>query len=45
MLAWVDALTNITQTGAPDGDFEPLKEFFSEEETVKITVAIGTINV
>ncbi|MEZ2131128.1 MULTISPECIES: carboxymuconolactone decarboxylase family protein [unclassified Sinorhizobium] len=45
VLAWVDALTNIAQTGAPDSDFEPLREFFSEEEIVKITVAIGAINV
>lgn len=45
VLAWVDAVTNIAQTGVPDSDFEPLKEFFSEEEIVKITVAISAINV
>ncbi len=45
LLRWVDSVTKIAQTGIPDADFEPLKQHFSEEEIVKITVAIGTINV
>ena len=45
VLGWVDAVTNIAQTGAPDDAYEPLKQFFSEEEIVNSTVAIGTINV
>ena len=44
VLAWTDALTNIAQTGAPDADFDGLREFFSDEEILNITVAIGTIN-
>lgn len=44
VLAWTDALTNVTQTGAPDADFEALRLHFSEEEITKLTVAIGTIN-
>jgi len=44
LLGWVDAVTKIAETGAPDGDFDALKAHFSEEEIVKITLAIGTIN-
>lgn len=45
LLGWVDAVTKISETGAPDSDFETLKAYFSEEEMTKITVAIGAINV
>ncbi|MDF1631077.1 carboxymuconolactone decarboxylase family protein [Mycoplana sp. MJR14] len=45
LLGWVDAVTNIAQTGAPDAAYEELKAHFSEEEMTKITVAIGTINI
>ncbi len=45
LLAWVDAVTKIAETGAPDADYEALKAYFSEEEMTKITVAIGTINI
>jgi AhpD family alkylhydroperoxidase len=45
LLRWVDAVTKIAETGIPDADFEALKPHFSEEEIVKITVAIGTINI
>lgn len=44
LLGWVDAVTNVSQTGIPDTDFEALKAHFTDEEIVKITVAIGTIN-
>ena len=44
LLGWVDAVTNIAQTGAPDDAFEALKAHFSEEDMTKITVAISTIN-
>jgi len=44
LLGWVDAVTRIADTGAPDGDFDALKAHFSDEEIVKITLAIGTIN-
>ncbi|KOF19794.1 alkylhydroperoxidase [Ensifer adhaerens] len=44
VLAWTEALTNLAQTGAPDADFEPLKEHFDEAEITKITIAIGVIN-
>ena len=45
LLGWVDAVTKISETGAPDADFEALKAQFSEEEMTKITVAIGAINI
>jgi len=45
LLGWVDALTLIAQTRAPDADYEALRAHFSEEDCVKITVAIGAINV
>jgi len=44
LLGWVDAVTRIADTGIPDGAFETLKAHFSEDEMMKITVAIGTIN-
>lgn len=45
LLGWVDAVTNIAQTGVPDAAYEELKAHFSEEEMTKVTVAIGAINV
>jgi AhpD family alkylhydroperoxidase len=45
LLGWVDAVTNIAQTGVPDDVFNALKEHFSETEITIITVAIGAINV
>ena len=44
-LAWTEALTLIAQTHAPDHDYEMLAQHFSGEEQVKLTLAIGTINV
>jgi len=44
LLGWVDAVTNIAQTGAPDEAFDTLKAHFNDEEITKITVAIGVIN-
>ncbi|MEM1048380.1 MAG: carboxymuconolactone decarboxylase family protein [Pseudomonadota bacterium] len=45
VLAWVDAVTNLSETGAPDADFEALRAHFTEAEITRLTVAIGTINV
>ena len=45
VLAWTESLTNLAQTGAPDGDFEPLRQHFTDEEITKLTVAISMINV
>ncbi|WP_458095284.1 carboxymuconolactone decarboxylase family protein [Roseomonas sp. WA12] len=43
-LAWTEALTLIAETHAPDADYGALAPHFSEEEIVKLTVLIGTIN-
>ena len=45
LLGWVDAVTNIAGTGAPDAAFEALKVHFTDSEIANITVAIATINV
>ncbi|GAA0464939.1 carboxymuconolactone decarboxylase family protein [Parasphingorhabdus litoris] len=45
VLAWTESLTNVSETGAPDRDFDALKSHFNEEEITKLTVAIGTINI
>jgi AhpD family alkylhydroperoxidase len=43
-LAWTESLTLISQTHAPDEDYEEALEHFSAEELVKLTLLIGTIN-
>lgn len=43
-LAWTESLTLISQTSAPDADYEALKEHFSEHEIVALTLLIVTIN-
>ena len=45
LLGWVDAVTLIAQTQAPDDVYDELRKHFSEDESVKITTAIGAINV
>ena len=44
-LAWTEALTLIAETQAPDTVYDELRKHFSEEEIVKLTLLIGTINV
>jgi AhpD family alkylhydroperoxidase len=43
-LAWTEALTLVSQTHAPDDVYAQLKAQFSEEEQVKLTLLITTIN-
>lgn len=43
-LAWTDALTLVAETHAPDADYEALKAQFSDEDQVKLTMLICTIN-
>lgn len=43
-LAWTESLTRLSETGAPDTDYEILKEVFNESEQVNLTFAIGAIN-
>jgi AhpD family alkylhydroperoxidase len=44
LLAWTEALTLLAQTGAPDADFNRLREHFSEAQIANLTAAIGMIN-
>lgn len=44
-LAWTEALTLLAETGAPDADYDLLRAEFTPEEQVKLTFAIGAINV
>jgi AhpD family alkylhydroperoxidase len=43
-LAWTEAITNIQQGHASDEVYAEVRAQFSEAETVKLTWAIGTIN-
>jgi AhpD family alkylhydroperoxidase len=43
-LAWTEALTLLSQTHAPDADYDALKAQFSDKEMVDLTLAISTIN-
>lgn len=43
-LAWTESLTLVAATGAPDADYEAAREAFSEEELVKLSLLICTIN-
>ena len=44
-LAWTEALTKVSETHAPDADYEGLKPLFTDPEIVHLTVLIGAINV
>ena len=43
-LAWTEALTLISETHAPDADYEELARHFTPAEQVNLTLLIGTIN-
>jgi AhpD family alkylhydroperoxidase len=43
-LGWTEALTLISETHAPDEDYEAMRAQFSEAEAVNLTVLIGAIN-
>jgi AhpD family alkylhydroperoxidase len=43
-LAWCESLTRVSETGAPDSDYAPLREVFSDEEIAVLTYAIVAIN-
>lgn len=43
-LAWTDALTNISETHAPDEDYAELQKHFSDGEIANLTIMIATIN-
>jgi AhpD family alkylhydroperoxidase len=43
-LAWTEALTLVSQTHAPDADYDALLPHFSAEEIVQLSLLIATIN-
>ena len=45
VLEWTEALTNVSDSGAPSETYEPLKDHFTEKEIMDLTVAISVINV
>ena len=43
-LAWTEALTLVSETHAPDADYEAVCAEFTDGELVNLTTLIGTIN-
>jgi AhpD family alkylhydroperoxidase len=43
-LAWTESLTRLSETKAPDADYEMMAAEFDPEEQVKLTLLIGVIN-
>ncbi|MGY4315870.1 carboxymuconolactone decarboxylase family protein [Bradyrhizobium sp. JR3.5] len=43
-LAWTEALTLISETHAPDADYEAVRAQFTDSELVNLTTLIGAIN-
>lgn len=43
-LAWCEALTNLSQTGAPDEVYLEVEKLFTSTEIVELTLAIVAIN-
>ena len=43
-LAWCESLTLLSETGAPDADYEPLQQHFTDEEIVALSFLIVAIN-
>ena len=43
-LAWTDALTNISETHAPDDVFAEVQQYFTDAEIVALTMQVASIN-
>lgn len=43
-LAWTDAVTLVSQTHVPDDVYVAVRQQFTEEELVKLTLLVATIN-
>jgi AhpD family alkylhydroperoxidase len=44
-LAWTEAVTLVSQTHVPDEVYEDARNYFDEEELVKLTLLVAMINV
>ena len=43
-LGWAEALTNVSQTHAPDAAYEALTEHFNEQQIVDLSLIVATMN-
>jgi AhpD family alkylhydroperoxidase len=43
-LAWAEAVTLVSQTHVPDAVFDEVRRHFAEDELVKLTLVVATIN-
>jgi AhpD family alkylhydroperoxidase len=43
-LAWTEAVTLVSQTHVPDAAYDEVRQHLSEEELVKLTLLVATIN-
>lgn len=43
-LSWTEALTRLSETGAPDADWAPVEATFDTDERAWLTLSIGAIN-
>jgi AhpD family alkylhydroperoxidase len=43
-LAWTEAVTEVSQTHVPDSVYDEVRQRFTEEELVNLTLAVATIN-
>lgn len=43
-LAWTESVTLVSQTQVPDDVYEQVRGSFSDEEIVKLTMLVATIN-
>ena len=43
-LGWTEALTLVSETHAPDDAYEALRQHFTEDEQVKLTLLIAQVN-
>ena len=43
-LAWTEALTRVSETHAPEEDYQAMRAHFSEEEAIALSIAIAMIN-
>ncbi|MGB2621239.1 MAG: carboxymuconolactone decarboxylase family protein [Candidatus Acidiferrum sp.] len=43
-LAWIEAVTLVSQTHVPDSVYEDVRKYFSEKEIVDLTFVAATIN-
>ncbi|HLU03431.1 MAG TPA: carboxymuconolactone decarboxylase family protein [Advenella sp.] len=44
VIAWAEAITLVSQTGAPDEDYNAMRAFFSEAQIAGYTLALVAIN-